>query len=124
MFMRPEDAKDKRATDAMIIENVDGLKMSDLTIKWAEEDAEPKWKSALVMKNVNDFEVRYFSGRQGLKNSNSPAIVLENITEGQITESRAEAGCSTFIQMKEKEKANLFLRNNNTKKAKKEISYV
>jgi Endopolygalacturonase len=124
MFMTPEDAKDKRATDAIIIDHVDGLKISDMTIKWAEEGAEPKWKSALVMKNVNDFDIRYFSGRQGLKDNDIPAIILENITEGQITESRALAGCSTFIQMKEKEKANLYLRNNNTTKAKKEISYI
>ena len=124
MFMTPEDAKDKRATDAMTIDNVDGLKISDMTIKWAEEGAEPKWKSALVMKNVKDFDIRYFSGRQGLKDSNNPAIILENITEGQITESRAQAGCSTFIQMKAKEKDNLFLRNNNTTKAKKDISYI
>ena len=124
MFMLPEDAKDKRATDAMVIENIDGLKINDLTIKWSEDEAEPKWKSALVMKNVKDFEIRSFSGRQGLKNSNNPAIVLDNISEGMIVESRAEAGCSTFIRMKAKEKAELILRNNNTSKAKKDIDYI
>ena len=124
IFMTPEDAKDKRTTDAMVIQNVNGLKINDMTIKWDEEEPEAKWKGALVLKNVNDFEIRSFSGRQGLKNSSNPAISLENISEGLICESRAEAGCSTFIQMKEKEKANLILRNNNLIKAKKDINYI
>ena len=124
MFMNPEDSKDKRATDAMVIENVNGLTMNDLTIRWAENETEAKWKSALVMKNVNDFELRSFSGRQGLKESNNPAIVLENISDGLIVESRAEAGCSTFIQMKKEDKGDLTLRNNNVIKAKKDISYI
>lgn len=124
LFMEPEDAKDKRATDALVFDNVNGLKINDLTVKWNENETEPKWKSALVMKHVDDFEIRSFSGRQGLKGSNTPAIVLENISEGLIVESRAEAGCSTFIEMKEKEKTELVLRNNNLRKAKQEINYT
>jgi hypothetical protein len=122
--MNPEDSKDKRATDAMVIENVNGLKMNDLTIRWAEYETEAKWKSALTLKNVTDFELRSFSGRQGLKEGNDPAIVLENISDGLIVESRAEAGCSTFIQMRKEEKGDLTLRNNNVIKAKKDISYI
>ena len=124
MFMHTEDSKDKRATDALVIENVNGLKINDLTVKWDEKEPEAKWKSALVLKNVSDFEIRSFSGRQGLKNGNHPAISLDTVSEGLICESRAEAGCSTFIQMKEKEKSGLTLRNNNVTKAKNDISYV
>ncbi len=124
MFMNPENAKDKRVSDALIIENINGLKINDLSIKWAEDETEPTWKSALVLKNVTDFEIRSFSGRQGLKDSAIPAILLDKISEGLIVESRAESGCSTFIQLKEKEKANLILRNNNLKKAKKDINYI
>lgn len=122
--MNPEDAKDKRVSDALSIENVDGLRINDLRVKWAEEETEPTWKSALVLKNVTDFEIRSFSGRQGLKDSAVPAILLDKISEGLIAESRAESGCSTFIQVKEQEKANLTLRNNNLTKAKKDINYI
>jgi hypothetical protein len=124
MFMNPEDAKDKRVSDALFIENVNGLKINDLTVKWNEVETEDSWKSALVLKNVTDFEIRSFSGRQGLKDSTIPAIRLDNISDGLICESRAETGCYTFIQMKEKEKANLILRNNNLTKSKKGVSYI
>ncbi len=124
LFMLPEDANDKRATDAMVIENVNGLKIQDLTIKWADNETEARWKSALVMKNVTDFELRSFSGRQGLKEGSYPAILLDNISEGLIAESRAESGCAAFIQMNTKERDNLILRNNNVTKAKKDINYI
>ena len=124
MFMTSEDAKDKRATDALIVENINGLKINGLSIKWDEVETEAKWKSALVVNNVNDFELRSFSGRQGLKNSNIPTILLNNISEGLIAESRAESGCTTFIQLSEKEKENLTLRDNISEKAKRTISYT
>ena len=86
-------------------------------------DPEKNWQSALVLKNVSDFEIRSFSGRQGLISSSSPAILLENISEGLIAESRAEAGCKTFIQVSKAESKNVVLRNNNTTKATKPVSY-
>ena len=73
-------------------------------------------------KNVTDFEIRSFSGRQGLVNSSSPAILLENISEGLIAESKAEAGCKTFIRINKAESKNVVLRNNNTTKAARSVS--
>jgi hypothetical protein len=75
------------------------------------------------LKNISDLELRYFSGRQGLKESDKPTIVLDNISEALITESRATAGCGTFLQLSGSESRDLVLRNNNVKKAKKLISY-
>lgn len=124
LFMNPEDAKDKRATNAMVIENVNGLRINDLTVKWNEDELEAAWESALLMKNVTDFEIRSFSGRQGLKGDDHPAILLDTVSEGLIAESRAESGCSIFIRMKEKEKDGIILRNNNMTKAAKGIDYV
>ena len=124
LFMNPEDAKDKRVSDAMVFQNVNGLKINELTVKWNETETEPSWKSALVIKEVNDFEIKSFTGRQGLKNSNLPAIRLDNISDGLIAESRADTGCQTFIQMKENEKDKLILRNNNLHKAGTEIIFT
>lgn len=123
IFMTPEDAIDKRSSHALEIENVKGLFIQDMTIKWDEEVPEKNWQSALVVKKVSDFEIRSFSGRQGLVNGSSPAILLENISEGLITESKAEAGCKTFIRVSKAESKNIVLRNNNTTKAAKTVSY-
>jgi len=123
MFMEPEDAVDKRSSHALSIEDVRGLTIQDMTIKWNEENPEKNWQSALVLKNVSDFEIRSFSGRQGLINGASPAILLENISDGLIAESKAGTGCKTFIRVSKAESKNVILRNNNTKKADKAVSY-
>ncbi len=123
IFMAPEDAIDKRSSHALVIEDVKGLFIRDMTIKWDKEDPEKNWQSALVLKNVSDFEIRSFSGRQGLINGSNPAILLENISEGLIAESKAEAGCKTFIRVNKAESKNVILRNNNTAKAAKSVSY-
>ncbi len=123
ILMTPEDTKDKRASHALVIENVKGLRIRDLSVSWAKDQIEEKWQSALVLKNVSDFELRSFSGRQGLINSSFPAIMLDNISDGLITDSRAETGCGIFIQMNKEESKNVLLRNNNTTKSTKEVSY-
>jgi len=64
MFMEPEDAIDKRSSHALMIEDVKGLVIKDMTVKWNEENPEKNWQSALVLNNVSGFEIRYFSGRQ------------------------------------------------------------
>jgi len=124
IFMTPEDSKDKRASDAMIIENVERLRIRDLSVSWTKDQTEEKWKSALVLKNVSDFEIRSFSGRQGLINSSFPAILLDKISDGLIAESRADSGCGVFVQMNKEESNNISLRNNNTIKSEKEINYI
>ncbi len=123
MFMEPEDAIDKRSSHALMIEDVKGLVIKDMTVKWNEENPEKNWQSALVLNNVSGFEIRYFSGRQGLLNGSDPAILLERISDGLISESKAETGCKTFIGISKAESKNVILRNNNAKKADKAIAY-
>ena len=123
IFMEPEDAIDKRSSHAILIEDVRDLRIRDMKVDWDEENPEKNWQSALVLKNVSDFEIRSFSGRQGLIGRNTPAILLDNISEGLITESKAETGCKTFIGIAKAQSKNVILRNNDTRKADKGVSY-
>jgi hypothetical protein len=123
MNMLPEDAKDKRTKNALEIENVKGLHVADLTIDWDEELVEEKWQSALVIKRVSDFELVSFKGRQGLKNRNNPAIVMEDTSDGLIRDSKAIEGCGTFIHFKGIDTREIEVRNNNLKKSEKGISF-
>ncbi|HEX8549560.1 MAG TPA: glycosyl hydrolase family 28 protein [Cytophagaceae bacterium] len=120
IFMLPEDSKDKRSSHSLHIQKVDGLKIRDLTVKWADE-AEPKWKSALVLRNVNGFVVDSFTGRQGLKNSNEAAIVLDNAIDGVIRNSSATEGTNAFAQVLGDPNNSVSFRNNETGKAKQEM---
>ena len=123
LFMHPEDAKDKRATDAIKIEDVKALKIRDLTIKWSEEETEKKWRSALVLKNVSDVLIDSFAARQGLKNGSDSAILMENVSDVVIKDSCAAEGTNGFIHLQGQYNKDILLKYNNTKKAKKEITF-
>jgi hypothetical protein len=123
MFMLPEDLKDKRSTHALHVQGVEGLQVHAVSVKWADEESEPKWQSALVLKNVSDFVIDSFSGRQGLKNGEDAAIVLDNATDGIIRNSRASESTNTFINVQGKSAKYVSLKYNETRKAKKEITF-
>jgi hypothetical protein len=123
MYMTPENAKDKRASDGLRIERVTGLKIRDLSINWREDETEGNWQSALVLKDISDFVIDSFSGRQGLKHGSFPAIRLENATDGVIRESRALQDTNTFIHVEGAGTKDIILRDNRVKGAKKEISF-
>lgn len=123
MHMTPENAKDKRASHALKIEGVDGLRIRDLSIKWGEEKPEEKWGSGLVLKNVSDFVIDSFSGRQGLLDGAAPAILLNNATEGIIRHSHATDGTNVFIHVEGSESKDIIVRDNYTRKAKKEMTF-
>jgi len=123
VLMNPEDAKDKRTTDALRIESVRGLSIRDLEVRWSEEQIEENWRSALVLKNVSDFDVQSFAGRQGLKRSDSPAILLDSVQEGTIHNSRAVKDCATFIHIRGEASKDITLRSNDSRKARNSISY-
>jgi hypothetical protein len=123
LLMQNEDARDKRATDAIRIEAVTGLKIRDLSVNWSEEMPEKKWQSALVLKDVTEFEINAFSGRQGLKTGDAPVILLENTNDGTLRDSRAAEGSGVFVQVEGDRSGDIVLRNNNIKKAAKEIVF-
>jgi len=123
VFMYPENTKDKRSTQAMSIENVHEISIRDLSVKWSQEQPEEKWESALTLKNVSDFRIDSFSGRQGRLKSVSPAILLDNVSDGIIRDSRATEGTTTFIRVEGAGTSDIELKNNNTRKAEKDILF-
>jgi hypothetical protein len=123
LFMEAENARDKRATDAIRIENVKGLQLRDVSVEWNEKETEPSWQSALVLKNVRDFTVDTFSGKQGLRDKDVPGIVLEDCADGVVRNSSATEGTGTFIHIKGAATKDIALRYNRTGKAKKSVTF-
>jgi hypothetical protein len=97
--MLPENAPDKRATHALVLNQVRDLRIRDVTVRWADEGAESKWLSAVVLRRVADFVVDGFAGRQGLASTNTPAIVLDDAVRGTIANASGIAGCRRFIHV-------------------------
>ncbi len=123
VFMNPENKMDKRSTHAFKAENVHELTIRGLTVKWSRDQTEPKWQSAVALKKVSDFDIESFSGRQGLVSSDEPAILMEDVSDGLIHNSRATDGTNVFIRLDGNESRDISLRNNNTKKAKTAIVF-
>jgi hypothetical protein len=97
--MLPENAVDKRATHAMSLEAVRGLRVRDLSVRWSEQGVEPKWQSAVVLRRVTDFVIDGFAGRQGAATTKAPAIVLDQTAHGAILNARGSAGCHRLIHV-------------------------
>ena len=76
-----------------------------------------------MLKHVSEFSIDSFTGRQGLRNGNAPAILLEDVSDGIIRESRALADTHTFIHVAGSGSREITLRNNHTRNAKEEISF-
>jgi hypothetical protein len=117
--MLPENTADKRSTHALRVEGVRGFHLRDFSVKWDEEKPEPKWANAVILKGIDDFEIAGVSGRQGLKDSQSAAIVLEDAADGIVRDSRATAGCGTFMEIRGERCRNLSAFNNDLSKAAK-----
>jgi hypothetical protein len=99
LTMLPENAVDKRADDALLIESARGVLVRDFSVRWNEEETEPKWRSALVLRKVSDFDVDGFKGRQGLLNSNAAPILVEDVTHGVIRNSEATGGSRRLVHV-------------------------
>lgn len=123
VFMMAEDAKDKRASHAIQIQGVSGLCIRDLSVRWSDDEPEEKWQSALVLKDVNDFVIDSFSGRQGLKNGNAPAVVLNNVSDGILRDSWAIPNTGTFIRVEGARSKDILLRDNLLKNAAQQVSF-
>src|SRR5688572_16979308 len=121
--MKHQPASLFRRRTTIRIENVKGLKLRDVTIEWSEAETEPAWVSALVLRNVSDFTVDSFPGRQGLRGKNIPAIVLENSSDGVVRNSSAAEGTDTFIHVTGDGTKDLEVKDNRTGKSKRAITF-
>ena len=99
MTMVPENAADKRASDALRLEHVRGARVRDVSVRWAEDAVEPKWRTALVLRRVSGFDVDGFSGRQGIRASNDPAILLDHVEQGDVRNALGTDGCRRLVHV-------------------------
>jgi hypothetical protein len=110
LHMLPEDAVDKRATHALQVEDVTGLRVRDVSVDWAP-DTEPKWGSAVALRRVTGFRIEAFAGRQGLPAGEAAAIALEDCADGTITDARGTAGARRLVHVAGAATRNLVIRD-------------
>lgn len=79
--MLAENLPDKRATDALVLQAIDGLTLRDVVVDWDREKPEPKWGSALVLRNISNLVMENFRGQAARLDGPLPAVVEENVTQ-------------------------------------------
>lgn len=79
--MLPENRPDKRATDALVFQGIDGLTLRGVEVEWDRANPEPKWRSALVLRDVSGLVLEDFQGKAARLDESAPAVIKENVTE-------------------------------------------
>jgi hypothetical protein len=91
LFVHPEATPDKRASHGLVVEGVDRLRVHDLDLRWAEGPGEPKWRSALVVRDSADVELTGFAG-SAAPGTGLPAVVMEDVDGALVRGCRASGG--------------------------------
>ena len=123
MVMEPENTPDKRATDAIRVTGVNQLTLRNVSVTWSAENPEPKWRSALYVKDVMNLDVDTFFGRQGLKAGGAAAIVLENVVDGVLRNMRAAEGSGTFLEFRGRGTRDLLVHSNQLRRAARPVVF-
>ncbi len=95
--MTRESTPDKRATHGLVAEDVLRLRIRDLEVRWAEDDPEPRWQSALVIRKARDVELSGFVGRSAPTAPDAPAVLMEDVDGALLRGCRALGG--RFLQL-------------------------
>ena len=77
--MLAENLPDKRATHALVFQDIEGLTVRGVAVSWDRDKPEPKWGSALVLRNVSNLTLQDFQGQAATPDA--PAVLKENVTE-------------------------------------------
>jgi hypothetical protein len=87
-----ESTPDKRATHGLLVEGVDRLRIRDLEVRWREDEPEPRWQSAVVVRKARDVELTGFVGRSAPGTADLPAVVMEDVDGALVRGCRPRGG--------------------------------
>ncbi|HEY5911431.1 MAG TPA: hypothetical protein VJA21_12595, partial [Verrucomicrobiae bacterium] len=65
---------------ALVFQGIDGLTLRGVEVDWDRETPEPRWESALVLRDVSNLVVQEFHGQAGRIEDQLPAILKQNVT--------------------------------------------
>ena len=97
--MHPEDKPDKRATHALMAEDVQGLSMDRMSVQWDDQEPQDQWQSALYLENVDGLSIDSFRGRPGLRRASDPVISLVNVSNALIRDTEASEAVSALVKV-------------------------
>jgi hypothetical protein len=121
LFVNPESTPDKRATHGLLVEGVDGLRVRDLELRWAEERPEPRWGSAVVVRRSRDVELSAFVGESAPSATGAAAVEMEDVEGALVRACRPTGGL--FLRVAGKSRA-IRLVGNDLSASSEPVSYA
>jgi hypothetical protein len=93
----PKAAYD-RTTDALTFRQVKNLKLRNMQVSWGEP-ALAGWQSALRIQDVKGLVLEGFGGGPARGNSQTAAVVLDQVEDAVLRNCRATEGTGTFLRL-------------------------
>ena len=109
--------RDEKIPHAFYFRYVKDLKLHDIQVEW--ENAGGEWENALRFENIENLEIDSFSGRQGKRKTDSPAIFLSDVKKAFIHGCNTPAGTGTFLSLEGRSTKQITVIGNNFSEAQK-----
>jgi hypothetical protein len=88
-----------KAVHALTFRRVKNLKLRNLEVIW-EGPAYDRWRSALLLEDISGLEVQSFSGGPAGVGRRAAAVVLSQVEDAVIRQSRASGGTDVFLEVR------------------------
>lgn len=93
------------------------LKLRDIEVHWEKPESE-KWQSALYLEDIQGLELDGFSGRPAKAGTDIPAIVLRQVEDATVSNTKVQPGTTVFLDVKGERSRGIRLINNDFQQAK------
>jgi hypothetical protein len=100
-----------RSVHALYFRYAKNLKVQDVQVQW-EKPASAKWQSALYFQDIQGLKVKGFSGAPAQRESDNPAVVLDQVEGATIVDSTAQPGTKIFLSVKGAKSQDIHLNGN------------
>jgi hypothetical protein len=106
-----------KAVHALTFRQVRNLKLRNIEVIWDKPEYD-QWKSALYLEDIQGLELEGFQGRQAKEGADDAAVVLNQVENAQILQSKALAGTSVFCEIRGEGSRGIYLLGNDLLQAK------
>ena len=112
----PAAAYDK-AVHALTFKQARNLKLRNIEVIWDKPEYN-QWKSALYLEDIRGLELEGFEGGPAKPSGEDAAVVLNQVEEAQIRQSKAVSGTSVFCEIRGERSRGISLVGNDFLRAK------
>jgi polygalacturonase len=111
------DSPLEKAVYAMKVRWARNMRLKDVEVHWDKPES-AKWESALHIQDVKGLELEGFAGRQAKLGADMPAVVLNQVEDVTIRDSKAPEGTAVFLRVSGDKSRGVYLLGNDLMSAK------